>query len=65
MAQRAEIDLNSEVGGLALRQWGMSISVRFRKQSNQTHAVPDGLAQLIRPYGSPAGRTGTFNLRQG
>ena len=30
MAQRAEIDLNSGEGGLAFRQWGMSIPFDYK-----------------------------------
>jgi hypothetical protein len=55
MAQRGEIDLNSEDGRFAFRQWGMSIFLSIAKQSNQTNAVPHGLAQRKRtPYGSPS-----------
>ena len=54
MAQRGEIDLNSEDGRFAFRQWGMSISFRLRNNKSD-NAVPHGLAQRKRtPYGSPA-----------
>jgi hypothetical protein len=49
MAQRAEIDLNSQAGGLAFRQWGMSISFRLRKQSNRHMLFHMGLSKENAP----------------
>jgi hypothetical protein len=54
MAQRGEIDLNSADGRL-LSASGHVDFLSIAKQSNQTYAVPDGLAQRKRtPYGSPS-----------
>ena len=56
MAQRAEIDLNSEDGGFAFRQWGMSISFRLRNNQIRQTQFPTGLPKENAPIWQPQHR---------
>ena len=56
MAQRAEIDLNSEDGGFAFRQWGMSISFRLRNNQIRQTQFPMGLPKENAPIWQPQHR---------
>jgi hypothetical protein len=56
MAQRAEIDLNSEDGGFAFRQWGMSISFRLRNNQKRQTQFPMGLPKENAPIWQPQHR---------
>ena len=50
MAQRGEIDLNSEDGRFAFRQWGMSISFRLRNNQIRQTQFPMGLPKENAPH---------------
>ena len=63
MAQRGEIDLNSEDGRFAFRQWGMSISFRLRNNQISQTQFPMGLPKENAPIWQPQHRKAQAGAR--